>query len=529
MIVSCRSFHAKPHPSSMQTRRSPAAATAGFSLVEIAVVITIIGIVLSALLPALVAQQVNSRLNATRAKEEAIKAALVGFIARNNRLPCPADGTLTAGSAYYGVEALAATNVTAKEYCTVLQDGATAANVSIIAQGSANVAARGIVPWVTLGLPDDGGLDGYGRRFSYVVQLDAVKLTSSTIASLASFDPARPGQLKVYASVAPPTPVQLNINVATVAVVISHGNDAYGAYLPDTGLTFGLPPAAAVDETANTTAGTTFVQRDFSTAGTNPFDDVVMWMSPGDLLGPLLNNGTVQPYQSSMQDKFNDIGNAFAFWAGQHAATRVFITPASLPAPVAPSPSPVTTFTLPTPGNYPASLTPPPSSIQLTANGVTNYKLANCPSATTLYPVWYASPSWGGNYYVSAGTSNLGPPAADTSCIVGTVPDGFVPDSERMDAWNNPILYVVSTTIAWDGTAYGNWGLGYPYTKAMDTPPTTSALPGAASTAFLLVSAGPDQKYFGNWSTTGFVDQDDVFRAVSVGSLQARLTGGALQ
>ena len=93
----------------------------------------------------------NSRLNV-------IETALQAFRLIGNRLPCPADGTLTESSADFGKEAA---NVGS---CT---GGTPAANFTT-AFGSTNIV-EGVVPVRTLNLPDEFMYDGWGRKIAYSV------------------------------------------------------------------------------------------------------------------------------------------------------------------------------------------------------------------------------------------------------------------------------------------------------------------------------------------------------------------------
>src|SRR5258708_15748386 len=126
------SWSFRPEPGAMSRSK-------GFSLVELAVAFAIIALLLAgALIP--LSTQIDVRNGAdTRRSMESIRDAITGFAQANGRLPCPADGTVAAGTANAGTEQLsgASPNTT----CT-------------------NVF--GVVPWATLGVPDT---DAWGRRF----------------------------------------------------------------------------------------------------------------------------------------------------------------------------------------------------------------------------------------------------------------------------------------------------------------------------------------------------------------------------
>ncbi|HUW25479.1 MAG TPA: prepilin-type N-terminal cleavage/methylation domain-containing protein [Gallionella sp.] len=62
----------------------------GFTLVEMAIVLAIVGLLLGGLIPTLSAQMESQRINETRKQLDEIQQALMGFAIINGRLPCPA-------------------------------------------------------------------------------------------------------------------------------------------------------------------------------------------------------------------------------------------------------------------------------------------------------------------------------------------------------------------------------------------------------------------------------------------------------
>ena len=115
----------------------------GFSLVEIAIVLAILGFVLTIGLQATGAYLSHERRKVSLARVAGLDVALANYVAVQGRLPCPADGALATGVALAGVEArTAATGV-----CTAMDTG--------------------VVPWVTLGVTETEALDGWNTRISY--------------------------------------------------------------------------------------------------------------------------------------------------------------------------------------------------------------------------------------------------------------------------------------------------------------------------------------------------------------------------
>ena len=260
----------------------------GFSLIEISLVVVIMAIIAGSVLALVSTQHINAKVSATQTKQESIKQALINFIARNSRLPCPALATAVQGAANYGVEA----NASANPPCT---------GTTVIGAG-VNVNVRGIVPWVTLGLADDATLDGYQHRFTYQIrrsQADANTMTATTISTMS-------GNIDIRTASGG---TLINNGNPAIAVVVSHGANGIGAYLPMTGTRM-VPLPTTADEAENTDNDNEYVQKVPSDTVANPFDDIVMWLTPNDLLAGLRKEGTVQSSTALVNEKFTAIRHA---------------------------------------------------------------------------------------------------------------------------------------------------------------------------------------------------------------------------
>lgn len=132
----------------------------GFTLVEMAVVLVIIGLVISGLLVSLTAQVEQKSFNETRATIDNVKEALLGYAMANGRFPCPAA---TPASGVTAVEAFAGGGNATNGLCAQFYNG--------------------FVPAVTLGLSpiDTSGyiLDGWDNPIRYAI-FDLSDGTAST-------------------------------------------------------------------------------------------------------------------------------------------------------------------------------------------------------------------------------------------------------------------------------------------------------------------------------------------------------------
>ncbi|MBI4809526.1 MAG: type II secretion system protein [Nitrosomonadales bacterium] len=216
----------------------------GFSLVEMAIVMAIVGLLMAGLLPMISGQIEQQHRSETRKAMEEIRNALVGFATSQTppRLPCPATPSLATGTVGAGVE-----------------------NCAI---------STGVLPWVTLGTSET---DAWQRRFTYSVA-SSVTGTFGTSFTLTSV-----GNLNVL-SVAAGTAVASGVP----AVLVSHGVDGAGAYTPQGSQ---LNASADLDQVDNSNGGLTFVSHEQS----QTFDDHVVWISPHTLFNRMVAAGKL-PY-----------------------------------------------------------------------------------------------------------------------------------------------------------------------------------------------------------------------------------------
>ena len=258
----------------------------GFSLLELAIALAVVGLLLGGLLIPLSTQIAQRNESATQKQLDEIKEALLGFAAANGRLPCPASASSK------GVESFAA--------------GGDASNGDC---GSASGGAFiGFVPGVTLGLsqvdPEGFAVDAWGNnpynRIRYAISSDTL---NSVQYPFTRFGGMRSATMSWVASAE-----LLHVCGTGTGVAMSGGawHCAAGGDATNT-LTFNAPVVIWSTGANSATGGTStdeiqnpnpvngssldriFVSR---TRSANPeFDDIVTWMSSGRLVNRMIVAG----------------------------------------------------------------------------------------------------------------------------------------------------------------------------------------------------------------------------------------------
>lgn len=180
----------------------------GFTLIEIAIVIIIAGILLAFLGDALTNYLKNNRIETTEYRLEQIKKSLSQYLSINGSYPCPASRNLAADAANFG-QGQPAT-------CT----GAAPAGTNDV--GAVRIGA---VPVRDLNLPDEYAADAWGNKFTYAVSENIANTTTP-------YDPAD-GRIVVLdsggARIIPTAAGAVNDgNPGAHFVVVSHGESGAG-------------------------------------------------------------------------------------------------------------------------------------------------------------------------------------------------------------------------------------------------------------------------------------------------------------
>jgi prepilin-type N-terminal cleavage/methylation domain-containing protein len=188
----------------------------GFSLVEIAIVLVVVGLLVSGGLIGLAPVLDNSKIVQTNAQMDKIEQALVLYVIQNGCLPCPA-----APAADVTGEATDSTG----SYTSGCGNG-------VACSASPATRTQGPVPWINLGLSRDDVLDAYGSYIDYIVAADSATGLNRNSTSMVRTPPSTyPTAPELEVQNAGGTVQTTSANYAAY-VLISHGKDRSDAYHP---------------------------------------------------------------------------------------------------------------------------------------------------------------------------------------------------------------------------------------------------------------------------------------------------------
>lgn len=237
----------------------PARPQQGFTLVEIAMVLMIVGLLLGGMLVPLSAQMEQQKVSATEKMLAEAREALIGYAVVNGQLPCPADPTIATGQANAGIARTPP--------CT-------------------NANSTGVLPWATLGI---GETDAWGNRFTYRVSSDFTDAVGTTFGCTPTITPTQAtfalcssGSLTVLSAASGGT----NVAIGIPAVIVSHGKNGAGAH---TQQGTQQPGSSNADELENSdgSADSNYVNH----TATPDYDDLTSWISNNILLNRMVAAG----------------------------------------------------------------------------------------------------------------------------------------------------------------------------------------------------------------------------------------------
>ena len=240
----------------------------GFTLVEVAIVMLILGVLLAGASAFFISQIKAANYNETQTKLEAIDLALQAYLDRNGHYPCVAANDAAPETATYGI-------AVGGDDCTVaplagtsqagsVRDAAIAAADGITLPGTHNVRV-GSIPTRTLNIPDDYANDGWGNRFTYAI--------TEVLASDGQYDRDHGGVSVDDSggnSVVQP-------DDSAHYIIISHGETGAGSVSRNGGTRLDCPAAGASLDEENCNDDAVFIETTLaSDTGATFYDDVVL-------------------------------------------------------------------------------------------------------------------------------------------------------------------------------------------------------------------------------------------------------------
>jgi len=255
----------------------------GFTLIEIAIVLVIVGLLITGTIGAIQPLVQNSRVTQTGTKLDRVELALLAYVIQNGCLPCPGDPTpATGGDA--GWSQTAATAYYGPNY--------TSANRPCASPGTC-LNTVGILPWNVLGLRQADAIDAWQDYISYAV---TSALTVDAGASMVRTPPVGypAGTLTVANNSG------TNQTTAAAYVLISHGADRSFAFAAANGVTMPDPHGVTttnqqVNSPAAGTATTFRQDRPVKAEGASYFDDIVRYRTAPTLIQECGKNACGNP------------------------------------------------------------------------------------------------------------------------------------------------------------------------------------------------------------------------------------------
>lgn len=237
----------------------------GFTLVEMAMVMLIIGLLLAGLVPTVSSQMEQRQTSDTRKQIDEIQQSLIGFAIANGRFPCPAT------SASNGEE-------------------------SPVGGGSCTNFYDGYVPAATLGInPVDSNtklvVDAWNNPIRYAVASNTVSGVPNTFTSINGMQSATMNNI-ANANLLNVCASATGITGSDCGSTTNKLTDKVPALVFSTGKNGGYG-GTGLDEAANLNGNRVFVSHTPtpSTATNGEFDDHMIWLSPNILFNRMVAAG----------------------------------------------------------------------------------------------------------------------------------------------------------------------------------------------------------------------------------------------
>jgi prepilin-type N-terminal cleavage/methylation domain-containing protein len=233
----------------------------GFTLVEMAIVLLIVGLLLGGLLPILSSQVDQRHVSETSKQLDEIKEALIGYAVINGRLPCPA-------------------------YSTGAESPATGT-------GICDHPYNGFVPAATLGLSgtDSSGfaVDSWGNRIRYAVTLwSSNTFTVPNGMRTKGISGLNPGSFSYLLVCSTSTGIDTSAPSCGATGNSITSSPGVPVIIFSTGKNGAQGGTTSSDEAENLSANRVFINHDFVQ---DSFDDIMIWISPNVLINRMVAAG----------------------------------------------------------------------------------------------------------------------------------------------------------------------------------------------------------------------------------------------
>lgn len=217
---------------------------AGFSLLELAIVLVILGLIGGLSLPLLTTQINRTATLKTRSHQDYALNAIAAYVEKNKKFPCPAEPHIS--GAGYGV-------------------------AQIQCRGQ---KAKGILPFKTLGISEIYARDGFKRLMTYGIEPEFTKKDTALQNEKGGFITVqKEGGESV---IAPPLMGDKNPNCIAF-VLISHGESGIGSYHGNGQTTRNLSESPSPHKRENFDENFVFIE-------SNQTDDILRWESRDQFL-----------------------------------------------------------------------------------------------------------------------------------------------------------------------------------------------------------------------------------------------------
>lgn len=273
-------------------RAAPRASAAGFSLVELAVVFTIVALLLASAMYTLSAQMETRNFEDTRRRLEQARELLLAFAIVNGRMPCPARSAATA----------APTTVAGDEVLTTAT-GCVGDAVTDYYGGTSGGVTLGYLPARAIGFQqvDSNGfaVDVWGNRLRYAI----ANLITACSGSSTTPHFVNKTNLRANGITCQPSDLLVCRSATGITATTCGGSanqvvtqDTVVAIIYSTGKNGALTPCATCsDELANLNGDRVFVHHapNSNTAANGEFDDQMVWITAGEFYGKLIAAGVL--------------------------------------------------------------------------------------------------------------------------------------------------------------------------------------------------------------------------------------------